>query len=142
MGYGFPAVLTLNRQRCLHSTVRFKFIGKRKPQLRKGVELGLKKLYLVSLLSTTLASLAGLYEFVLSSSHTALAKSSAKSAITPTDGLPATFRIALLMSSLLAMIRSFSIEGQTAFSLGLAGQGRCQLLPESLAVPLAWQQHQ
>jgi hypothetical protein len=53
-------------QRCLHSTAINKFIGKRKPQLRKGVELGLKKLYRVSLLSTTLASLAGLYEFVLS----------------------------------------------------------------------------
>jgi hypothetical protein len=40
--------------------------------------------------------------------------------------LPAAFRIALLMSSLLAMFISFSIEGQTAFSLGLVAQGRCQ----------------
>jgi hypothetical protein len=107
MNLGFPAVLTLNRQRCLHSTVSFKFIGKRKPQLRKGAELGVKKLYRVSLISTTLASLAGLWEFVLSSSQIALARSSAMSAITPTEGLPAVFRIAFLISSLLAMLNPF-----------------------------------
>jgi hypothetical protein len=39
------------------------------------------------------------------------------------------------------MFISFSIEGQIAFALGLAGQGRCQLLPQFPAVPLAWQQH-